>query len=73
MQSHVGIEIKVDYNDASKRICGNNLVLTMELIINVNWPPYRDSNGDVSSVSPSSERIPVPRWLVYTINDGKKW
>ena len=24
---------------------------------NVNWPPYRDSKADVSSVSPSSERI----------------
>ena len=24
---------------------------------NENWPPYRDSLADVSSVSPSSERI----------------
>ena len=23
----------------------------------MNWPPYRDSGADVSSVSPSSERI----------------
>ena len=28
---------------------------------NVNWPPYRDSKTDVSSVSPSSERIQIWR------------
>ena len=32
---------------------------------NVNWPPYRDSKTDVSSVSPSSERI-EELWVTFS-------
>ena len=37
-----------------------NLVLWVD---NVNWPPQRDSEADVSSVRPSSERI-EELWVV---------